>query len=108
MLAIFDGPARAIRAAHAIRDAGVRIGLQSRAGLHTGEIHVTPEDIAGIGVHIAARTISCAPKGEVWVTRTVKDICVGGGIAFEAVGSHRFKGLPDEWELYRTQISAHP
>jgi pimeloyl-ACP methyl ester carboxylesterase/class 3 adenylate cyclase len=105
VLGIFDGPARAIRAAHAIRDAGLRLGLQSRAGLHIGEIHVTRDDIAGIGVHIAARTIGCVPKGEVWVTRTLKDICVGAGITFEPVGRFSFKGVEDEWELYRTRVA---
>ena len=104
VLAIFDGPARAVRAAHAIRDAGLRLGLRTRAGLHTGEAEVTAEDIAGISVHIAARTVACTPKDEVWVTRTVKDICAGAGITFENVGSHTFKGLPDQWELYRTLL----
>jgi pimeloyl-ACP methyl ester carboxylesterase/class 3 adenylate cyclase len=104
ILAIFDGPARAVRAAHAIRDAGLRVGLRTRSGLHTGEIELTPSDVAGISVHIAARTVQCTPKDEVWVTRTVKDICAGAGIGFEPVGCHEFKGLPDAWELYRTSV----
>jgi class 3 adenylate cyclase len=104
VLAIFDGPARAIRAAHAMCDAAMRIGLQARAGLHTGEVEVMAEDIAGISVHIAARAVHCTPKGEIWVTRTVKDICVGSGISFEHVGCHDFKGLPEQWDLYKTEI----
>jgi class 3 adenylate cyclase len=102
VLAIFDGPARAVHAAHAIREAGLRVGLKTRSGIHTGEIELTPNDIAGISVHIAARTVQCTPKNEIWATRTVKDTCVGAGIGFEHMGSHAFKGLPDSWELYRT------
>jgi class 3 adenylate cyclase len=99
-LATFDGPARSIRCAFAIRDAARRAGLEVRAGLHTGECEVMPDDIGGIAVHIASRVVTEADPGEVLVSRTVKDLVAGSGIEFEDRGSRSLKGLNAEWQLF--------
>ena len=99
-LATFDGPASAIRCATAIQAATGAIGLPIRIGLHCGEIEIMGDDIGGIAVHIAARVGALAGSGEVLVSRTVKDLVVGSGIAFESRGAHTLKGIPDEWELF--------
>jgi len=99
-LATFDGPARAIRCAFAIRDAARRAGLEIRVGLHTGECEVMPDDIGGIAVHIASRVVTEARPGEVLVSRTVKDLVAGSGIEFEDRGSRSLKGLDSEWRLF--------
>ena len=96
ILATFDGPARAIQAATAIRDATGRIGIEIRAGLHTGEIQRHGDDVAGMGVHIAARVQAAAEPGEVLASRTVKDLVVGSGVRFTDRGTHRLKGVPEE------------
>ena len=100
IVATFDGPARAIRCAIAIRDGVGDLGLAIRAGLHTGEIEVQPDDIAGLGVHIGARISALAERGEVLVSGTVKDLVVGSGLTFEDRGSHVLKGVPDEWRVF--------
>ena len=99
-LATFDGPARAIRCANAIHGATASIGVPIRIGLHCGEIEIMGDDIGGIAVHIAARVGALAGPGEVLVSRTVKDLVVGSGIAFDSRGVHTLKGIPDEWELF--------
>jgi class 3 adenylate cyclase len=99
-LATFDGPARAIRCARRILDSSREMGLGVRAGVHTGECEVMGDDIGGIAVHIAARVSSLAGQGEVLVSRTVKDLVAGSGIAFEDRGTHEMKGVPDDWQLY--------
>jgi pimeloyl-ACP methyl ester carboxylesterase len=99
-LATFDGPARAIRAAQAIRDALLPLGINIRAGLHTGEIETMGKDIAGLGVHIGARVSALAGPGEVLVSRTVKDLVSGSGIVFEDRGLHTLKGVPEPWQVY--------
>jgi class 3 adenylate cyclase len=99
-LATFDGPARAIQCALAIRDAASRSGLEVRAGLHTGECETMPDDIGGIAVHIASRVVTEANPGEVLVSRTVKDLVAGSGIAFEDRGTRSLKGLDADWELF--------
>jgi len=96
----FDGPARAMRCACAIRDSVGSIGVEIRAGLHTGEIEITDLDIGGIAVHIAARIMSAAQPGEILVSSTVKDLSVGSGIAFIDRGAQVLKGVPDEWRLF--------
>ena len=97
--ASFDGPARAIRAACAIRD-GVRdLGVDIRAGLHTGECEVMQDKIGGVAVHTGARVASLADPGEVLVSSTVKDLVAGSGISFEDRGVHQLKGV-GEWRLY--------
>jgi class 3 adenylate cyclase len=97
--ATFDGPARAITCACAIRDVVRPLGLEVRAGLHTGEIERRAADVSGMGVHIAARVADRAGAGEVLVSSTVKDLVVGSGITFEDRGTHTLKGVPDEWRL---------
>jgi class 3 adenylate cyclase len=99
-LATFDGPARAIRSADAIRT-GVRDqGLEVRAGLHTGECELLGDDIGGIAVHIAARVLAKAAAGEILCSRTVKDLVAGSGFAFAERGTYRLRGVPDSWQLY--------
>jgi class 3 adenylate cyclase len=102
-LATFDGPARAIRAADAIR-AGVReLGLEVRVGLHTGECELLGDDIGGIAVHIAARVLAQAGAGEICCSRTVKDLVAGSGFAFADRGTRSLKGVPDSWQLYAVE-----
>jgi len=98
--ATFDGPARAIRCACAIRDGVGELGLQVRAGLHTGECELVDNKVGGIAVHIGARVASLADPLEVLVSRTVKDLVAGSGIEFNDRGEHLLKGIPGEWRLY--------
>lgn len=100
LVAAFDGPARAIRSALAIRDGLRGLGIEIRAGLHTGEIEQRGDDIGGLGVHIAARIMSLAPPGRIMVSRTVKDLVAGAGFAFSEEGTHVLKGLPEPWQLF--------
>jgi len=100
-LATFDGPARAIRCACAIRDGVQALGLQIRAGLHTGEVELSDEGPRGLAVHIGARVGAAAGPGQVLVSRTVADLVVGSGIDLEDLGEHQLKGVPDTWRLYR-------
>jgi len=99
-LAAFDGPARAIRCACAMSDGVRRLGIEMRAGLHTGECEVMGENLGGIAVHIGARVAAMAAPSEVLVSSTVKDLVAGSGIGFEDRGPHRLKGLPEEWRLF--------
>ena len=99
-LATFDGPARAIRCACAIRDAVRGLGLEVRAGLHTGEIELAETGVEGIAVHIGARIAALAGGGEVLVSSTVKDLVVGSGIEFADCDTHALKGVPGEWRVY--------
>jgi class 3 adenylate cyclase len=99
-LATFDGPARAIRCARSIAE-GVRpLGIEIRAGLHTGELEMMNGDVGGIAVHTGARVSARAEAGEVLVSSTVKDLVAGSGIEFRDRGSHELKGVPGEWRLY--------
>jgi class 3 adenylate cyclase len=100
LLATFDGPARAIRCALHLTHAVRRGGLEIRSGVHTGEVARTSEGVAGLAVHIGARVADFAAPGEVLVTRTVRDLVAGSGIAFEERGEHELKGVPDSWALY--------
>jgi class 3 adenylate cyclase len=100
-LATFDGPARAVRCACAIRNEVRHLGLEIRAGLHTGECEIIDGDeIGGISVHIAARIMSKAMTGEVYCSGTVKDLVAGSGINFEKKGLFPLKGIPGDWEIY--------
>jgi pimeloyl-ACP methyl ester carboxylesterase len=99
--ATFDGPARAIRCAAAIRDGVRAVDLQVRAGLHTGECELVDSKVGGIAVHIGARVASLAAPGEVLVSSTVKDLVAGSGIAFEDRGEQQLKGIADAWRLFR-------
>lgn len=101
LLATFDGPARAIRCASTLRQV---LPVPIRAGLHTGEVELRGDDVGGIAVHIGARVASVAESGEVLVSRTVKDLVAGSGIAFTDRGTHVLKGVPDEWQLYAVVI----
>jgi class 3 adenylate cyclase len=105
-LATFDGPARGVRAALAIRDLLAAQGIEVRSGLHAGEIELVGTDIAGVAVHIASRISALATAGEVLTSRTVKDLVAGSGIGFEDRGSHRLKGIDDEWQVYLASASA--
>jgi class 3 adenylate cyclase/alpha-beta hydrolase superfamily lysophospholipase len=99
-VASFDGPARAIRCAQAIVHAVRELGLELRAGLHTGECEVRGDDLGGIAVHIASRVGAFASRGEVLVSGTVKDLVVGSGIEFEQRGERELKGVPGTWRLF--------
>ncbi len=99
-MASFDGPARAIRCARAIEDANAALGIDVRAGVHTGECERLGEKLSGIAVHIAARVASSASAGEVVVSQTVKDLVAGSGIEFDDRGVHELKGVPEAWRLY--------
>lgn len=102
-LATFDGPARAIRCALGICRGVEALGLEVRAGVHTGEIELVGDDIRGVAVHIGARISALAGPGEVLVSRTVKDLVAGSGLAFRDFGTVTLKGVPDEWQLYRVE-----
>jgi class 3 adenylate cyclase len=105
-LAAFDGPARGIRCAHAILEALDGIGIPARSGLHTGEVEVVGDDIAGIAVHIGARVAALAGPGEVLVSSTVRDLVAGSGIEFEDRGLHELKGLDEPRRLYAVRSGA--
>jgi pimeloyl-ACP methyl ester carboxylesterase len=106
LFATFDGPARAIRCAAALtREAG-KIGLDLRAGLHTGEVETTGEKVSGMAVHIGARVMGLAGAGEVLVSSTVRDLVAGSGLDFDALGAHALKGVPGEWQLHRALVAA--
>jgi class 3 adenylate cyclase len=96
----FDGPARAIRCAHAIVEVTGKLGVQVRVGLHTGECEVRGDNLGGLAVHIAARVGALASPGEIVVSGTVKDLVVGSGIEFSDRGEHELKGVPGEWKLF--------
>ena len=99
-LAAFDGPARAVRCAASIADRVQPLGIEVRAGVHTGECELRNGDIAGMAVHIGARVGATAGPGEVLVSSTVKDLVVGSGLRFEERGVADLKGVPGEWRLY--------
>jgi class 3 adenylate cyclase len=98
--ATFDGPARAIHCACAAADAVAELGLDIRAGLHTGECELVEGKVGGLAVHIGARIAAKAEPGEVLVSSTVKDLVAGSGIEFDDRGTHELKGVPGEWHLY--------
>jgi class 3 adenylate cyclase len=106
--ATFDGPARAIRCAHAIVDAVRALGLEVRAGVHTGECEVHEGKVAGLAVVIGARVAAAADGGEVLVSQTVKDLVAGAGIEFVERGEQELKGVPGTWRLYSVaDVTAH-
>ena len=104
-LAMFDGPQRAIRCAMSIRDAVQALGIEVRAGLHTGECEVRGDDIGGIGVHIGARVSALAGANEVLVSSTLRDLVIGSGLEFEDRGAHELKGVPSEWRLFAVALA---
>jgi len=103
VLATFDGPARAIRCALAIRQSVRAVGLEVRAGLHAGECELIGDSIGGIAIHIGSRVASTAQAGDVLVSSTVKDLVAGSGIGFTDRGAHNLKGVPGEWRLFSAQ-----
>jgi class 3 adenylate cyclase len=102
-VASFDGPARSIQAAIAIREGADRDGLTIRAGVHTGEVELHGDTFAGIAVHIGARVAALADPGEILVSRTVRDLVAGSGLVFVDRGVHSLKGVPETWQLYAVQ-----
>jgi class 3 adenylate cyclase len=101
LFATFDGPARAVRCAQAIGAAVMPLGIQIRAGCHTGEVELSGTAARGIAVHVGSRVASLARPGEVLVSSTVKDLTAGSGLVFEDTGEHDLKGVLDRWHLYR-------
>ena len=100
LLATFDGPSAGIAAARAIRDSVEALDVEIRAGVHTGEVEIRAGDVGGIGVHIGARIAALAGPGEILVSRTVKDLVTGSGIALQDRGTHSLKGVPDAWQVF--------
>jgi class 3 adenylate cyclase len=100
MLATFDGPARGVRCAEAVREAVSDLGVEIRAGLHVGECELRGDDIGGLAVHIGARISGLAEPGEILVSRTVRDLVAGSELRFEDRGEHELKGVPERWPLY--------
>jgi class 3 adenylate cyclase len=100
ILATFDGPARAVRCAALMSGELDRNGIKVRSGLHAGEVELRGDDVGGIAVHIAARVMAMAEPGDVLVSSTVKGLVAGSGLVFEDRGTHRLKGIPDEWQLH--------
>ena len=104
MLAIFDGPSRAISGAVAVRDGAHRLGLDLRAGLHTGDLELLPDDdVGGLAVHIGARICDLASPGEILVSSTVRDLVVGADRALADAGEQTLKGVPGNWRLFRVE-----
>ena len=104
ILARFDSPSRAVRAAIGLCQATRRMGIEIRAAIHTGEVEIRSEDLGGIGVHIASRVLSQAGAGEVVVTRTVRDLVTGTDVSFESKGAVSLRGVPGEWELFAASL----
>jgi len=100
LFATFDGPARAIRCACAVRDSVGALGIEIRSGLHTGECEVLDGKVSGIAVHVGARICGIAGANEVFVSRTVKDLVAGASLIFDYRGTHELKGVPDKWDLF--------
>ncbi len=105
VMAVFDSPTRALRCAFELIDAAHDLGVEIRAGIHTGEIERRETGIGGIGVHIAARLLGAADSGRVVVTRTVRDLATGTDLAFEPLGITTLRGVPGEWELFEAKTS---
>ena len=99
----FDGPARAIRCACAIRDAVRELGIEIRAGLHTGEVERKDAAVTGLAVHVGARVAALAQASEVLVTSTVQMLVLGSGISFADRGRHELKGVADQWQLFAVE-----
>ena len=99
-LATFDGPARAVRCAEAIRDNVRDLGLEVRSGLHTGEIEILPNDVGGIAVNVAARVARLAGPGEVLTSNVLKELVAGSGLRFADRGVYALKGLPDGMRVF--------
>jgi class 3 adenylate cyclase len=103
ILATFDGPARGVRCACAIADEIRPLGIEIRAGLHTGECEMTGDDVGGIAVHIGARVAALAGASEVLVSSTVKDLVAGSGLRFGDRGNQSLKGVPRKWRIFAVE-----
>ncbi len=103
-LALFDGPGRAIHCAAAVSQAVRALGIEIRAGIHTGECEFVEGKARGIAVHIASRVAGLAGRSEVLVSHTVKDLVIGSGIRFEERGSHVLRGVPGDWRVFSVQL----
>jgi class 3 adenylate cyclase len=103
-VATFQGPARAIECASTILDETESLGIQVRAGIHTGECEVSDDGITGVAVHVAARVMAGAEPGQILVSKTVKELVAGSGIRFEDRGPHSLKGVPGEWDLFAVRL----
>jgi class 3 adenylate cyclase len=103
--AIFDGPGRAIRCAQSLTESVRPLGIEIRAGIHTGECERHADGVDGIGVHIGARVGSLAGPGEVLVSTTVKDLVAGSGLYFVDRGTHKLRGVPGRWRLFACNIA---
>jgi class 3 adenylate cyclase len=99
-LATFDGPERGVRCARAVSEGVRALGLEVRAGLHTGEVELLDDKVSGLAVHIGARVAAAAGPGEVLVSSTVKDLVAGSGLRFQDRGLQPLKGIPGEWHLF--------
>jgi class 3 adenylate cyclase len=99
-LATFDGPARAIHCALAVHEQMERLGIETRSGLHTGEVELMDGDVGGIAVHIAARVLERAIAREVWTSRTVKDLVAGSRFEFSEKGTYSLRGVAGDWPLF--------
>jgi class 3 adenylate cyclase len=104
-LAVFDGPARGVTCAAEIRRSVASLGIELRCGLHTGEVEVDGDDVAGLAVAVGARIGALAGAGEILVSGTVKDLVVGSGLTFSDSGEHELKGVPDTWRLFRLELA---
>ena len=102
-LATFDGPIRAARCALEATDAVRDVGLEIRAGLHTGEVEIAGDDVRGIAVHVGARIAALAEPSEVLASSTVRDLVAGSTLTFEDAGEHTLKGVPGSWHVYRVK-----
>jgi class 3 adenylate cyclase len=105
LFATFDGPARGVRCAQAISENANALGIDVRAGLHTGEVEIIGDKVGGVAVHIGARVAALAGAREVLVSRTVKDLIAGSGIRFNDHGTHALKGVEGEWQLFLAAAS---
>jgi class 3 adenylate cyclase/pimeloyl-ACP methyl ester carboxylesterase len=105
-MATFDGPGRAILAASQICARFAELGVTTRTGIHTGEVEMRDDDIAGVAVHLASRIMNSAEPGEIWVSSTVKDLVVGSDFRFTSRGDHTLKGIADEWRLFSVETSS--
>src|SRR3954454_6093673 len=104
VMAIFDAPTRFLRCVSGLVDAARGLGIETRVGLHTGEVERRETGIAGIAIHIAARLLGAASSGQVVVTRTVRDLATGTGLAFGSLGLVELRGVPGEWELFEASL----
>jgi class 3 adenylate cyclase len=108
VLATFDAPARAIRCAMAIGAAAKRLDIEIRAGVHTGEVELAGEDLRGVAVHLAARLMSAADPGTIFVSSTTRELTIGAGLDFVDRGTRQLKGISGEWRVFEARLAEAP